>query len=304
MRSTAWAPASLPTLYRELREDAVLAEEAGLHSLWLSEHHFWYDGWCPSLLVASALALGATKRLEVGTGVFLLPLHDPERVAAAGLALEQLAPSRSQLAVGLGYREPEYDGLGVSRRRRGRRADAGLDTLAAAFAVGGPRLWVGGIAGASLDRGASRSLSLFLPSSMRVDQLRDVVAAAHESAAKAGTSLGRIGVLKYAWVTDGTARQRRAMQDRIASNIREYAGSWWVLRGVMGFQAPGLLDEQMERTAETALIGAPAEVAEGIAELTEIGVDLVVLHISADYTRPAYRHTMGEIGADVLPLLR
>ena len=39
LRSTAAAPASHPMLYRELVEDARLAEELGLHSLWLAEHH-------------------------------------------------------------------------------------------------------------------------------------------------------------------------------------------------------------------------------------------------------------------------
>jgi alkanesulfonate monooxygenase SsuD/methylene tetrahydromethanopterin reductase-like flavin-dependent oxidoreductase (luciferase family) len=225
MRATARAPVALPALYAQLVEDARLAEAAGLHSLWLSEHHFWYDGWCPAPLVAGALALGATARLHVGTGVFLLPLHDPARVAAAGLALEQFAPGRFELGVGLGYRDSEYDGLGVSRRTRGRRADAALDALASAFAAGGPRLWVGGIAEAALRRGTSRGMSLLLPSSMHLGQVRDVIAAAHDRAADAGAPLGRIGVQKYAWLTDGSSKERLAAVRRITASIREYAGA-------------------------------------------------------------------------------
>jgi alkanesulfonate monooxygenase SsuD/methylene tetrahydromethanopterin reductase-like flavin-dependent oxidoreductase (luciferase family) len=72
---------------------------------------------------------------------------------------------------------------------------------------------------------------------------------------------------------------------------------------VIGFDAPDLLDEQMNRTAETALIGSPAEVAEGIRELVEIGVDLVVLHVSGDVGGPAYREVIAGIGAEVLPLV-
>jgi alkanesulfonate monooxygenase SsuD/methylene tetrahydromethanopterin reductase-like flavin-dependent oxidoreductase (luciferase family) len=304
MRTTAAAPASLPVLYRELQDDARLAEELGFHSLWLSEHHFWYDGWCPSLLVAGASALGATSTLHVGTGVFLLPLHDADRLAAAGLALERLAPGRFELGVGIGYREPEVDGLGISRRERGKRTDRALDTVGAAWDGGGPGVWIGGIAERSLRRAADRGLSLFLPSSMRLAQLEEVIARAREAAAEAGVPLGRIGVLKNAWVTDGSTAEQRRMGELIASSTREYAGSWWLLQGGLGFEAPDLLDKQMERAIETAVVGPPEVVAGSIRELAAIGVDLVVLHVSADFTRPAYRENMRTIAADVLPLLQ
>jgi alkanesulfonate monooxygenase SsuD/methylene tetrahydromethanopterin reductase-like flavin-dependent oxidoreductase (luciferase family) len=289
MRTTAAAPASLPVLYRELQADAVLAEELGFHSLWLSEHHFWYDGWCPSLLVAGASVLGATHALHLGTGVLLLPLHDPHRLAAAGLALEEIAPGRCDLGVGLGYREPELDGL---------------DELTGAWADGGPSLWIGGIAERSLSRAATRGLSLFLPSSMRLDQLRDVIERARAAASDAGMPIGRIGVRKNAWVTDGSDAAAQRFRDQTAANIREYAGSWWMLKGSLGFDVPDLLDRQMERAAETVVVGPPEHVAESLAELAGIGVDLVVLHVSADYTRPAYREAMHTLAADVLPLLQ
>ena len=35
-------------LYRDLLEDADLAEALGFDSIWLSEHHFWFDGYCPA----------------------------------------------------------------------------------------------------------------------------------------------------------------------------------------------------------------------------------------------------------------
>ena len=82
MRSLAGAPGASPALYRALREEAALAEELGYHSLWIAEHHFWYDGWCPSPLVAAASALAATTRLHIATGVNLAALRDPDELAA------------------------------------------------------------------------------------------------------------------------------------------------------------------------------------------------------------------------------
>src|ERR1700733_568198 len=130
MRATARRPASFPRLYSELLDDARLVDELGFHSLWIAEHHFWYDGWCPAPLVAACAVLGATRRLHVGTGIMLLPLYEPddaiERVASA----YELASGRLELGVGLGYRDAEFDAFGLARRQRGRRMEAGLAALA------------------------------------------------------------------------------------------------------------------------------------------------------------------------------
>jgi alkanesulfonate monooxygenase SsuD/methylene tetrahydromethanopterin reductase-like flavin-dependent oxidoreductase (luciferase family) len=304
MRSTAAAPASTPALYRELVADARLAEELGLHSLWLSEHHFWYDGWCPALLVAAAAAAGATRRLHIGTGVFLLPLHDPHRVADAGLELERLAAGRIELGIGLGYRDAEYDALGRSRRTRGRTVDESLGVLGAAWAGGGPRVWIGGIAERPLRRAAEHGLSIFLPSSMSESQLARAIDRVRATAAEHGTPAPRIGMLKNAWVTDGGRDEERRMRDLVADAQREYAGAWWLLGGHLGFDEPALLEEQMRRASDTALVGPPAAVAQELARLAGLGVDLVVLHIATDRTRPGYRENMRRVATEVLPALR
>src|SRR5207249_1889740 len=160
----------------DLQDDARLAERLGLHSVWLSEHHFWYDGWCPAPLVAAGAVLGATDRLHVGTGVMLLPLREPAQVAAAGTALERLGPGRTHLGMGLGYRDAEYDGFGISRTVRGRRADAALDHLATAWRDCGPEVLLGGISERALRRAAHRGLGLFLPSSMTRAQVERAIA--------------------------------------------------------------------------------------------------------------------------------
>jgi alkanesulfonate monooxygenase SsuD/methylene tetrahydromethanopterin reductase-like flavin-dependent oxidoreductase (luciferase family) len=303
MRSTSGHPAGFPALYSELGEDAVLAERLGFHSLWLSEHHFWYDGWCASPLVAGAAVLAATTRLRLGTGVMLLPLHDPNRLARTGRTLGELAGDRIELGVGLGYRDVEFDGLGVSRRRRGRLADAALDILLPAWSDGGPRVWVGGLAGPALRRGAGRGLGLFLPSSMRAEQLRRVIEEAREVAAAAGARPGRIGMLKLAAVTDGSRAAAKRARDRLAGQAREYGGSWWPINGRIGFEVEDLLDQQMARNGDTALVGPPEVILHELAELERLGVDLVVLHIAPREVTPSYRDAMSVIGAEVLPRL-
>ena len=63
-------------LHRAVRT-AEVAEEAGLDSVWLAEHHFVPYGVCPSAVTLAALILGRTRRLRVGTAVSVLPNVHP-----------------------------------------------------------------------------------------------------------------------------------------------------------------------------------------------------------------------------------
>src|SRR2546430_17263310 len=61
-------------LYRDLLEDADLAEALGFDSIWLSEHHFWFDNYCPADIPAPRAILGHTRRLGRITAVMPLPM--------------------------------------------------------------------------------------------------------------------------------------------------------------------------------------------------------------------------------------
>ena len=51
MQSTKAGPRHFSYLYKELMEDATFCDELQtIKTIWQTEHHFWYDGYCPSLL--------------------------------------------------------------------------------------------------------------------------------------------------------------------------------------------------------------------------------------------------------------
>lgn len=303
MQSTAAAPSSWPLLYADLQHDARHAESLGFDSLWVAEHRFWYDGWCPQPLVAAAAALGATTRLAVGTAMHLLPQHSAERSAIAADALHRLSGRRFHLGVGLGYRDEEYDGLGLARRERGKRMDAALDLLAARFdpADHAP-VWVGGMAEPAIRRAARRGLSLLLPPTLHPGEVRAVVGMARREAAAAGALPGRVGMVKDTWL--GDPEQCRRWRASITGHYREYAGAWWMLRGQPGFSMPGLLDRQMRRTADTTVSGDAASVTDQLAALAAAGVDMLALHVSGDVTRHEYHDVMERLARDVIPRLK
>ena len=291
-----------PQLYADLQADARRVESLGYHSLWVAEHRFWYDGWCPQPLVAAAAALSATSTLTVGTAMHLLPQHDPDRSAATVAGLRALFGDRFALGVGLGYRDEEYDGLGLARNRRGALMAAGLDRLGNDRSAG--QVWVGGMAPAAVRRAAERGLSLLLPPTLSPAQVHAVAGTAAGIAEQAGHPPGRIGMVKDAWVTDGSPEHARRQLALLDTHYREYAGSWWLLQGSPGFGRPDLLDEQMRRTAQTAVVGPPDQVVEQLRELVAAGVDMLALSISHDVTRGLYRDQMDLLAAEVLPALR
>src|ERR1700712_585250 len=113
MQSTYMRPRTHGALYRETLREARLAESLGYDSFFMGEHHFAYDGYCPSLVAAASRLLAGTSTLKVGTGILLLPLHDPERIAEGVAAINDFAPGRFRLGVAGGWREVEYLASGL-----------------------------------------------------------------------------------------------------------------------------------------------------------------------------------------------
>jgi alkanesulfonate monooxygenase SsuD/methylene tetrahydromethanopterin reductase-like flavin-dependent oxidoreductase (luciferase family) len=302
MRSTAARPVSAPSLYCALQRDATLAEELGFHSLWLAEHHFWYDGWCPATLTAAAAVLGATTRLRAGTGVHLLPVWELDTARSAAETAMRLSGGRLELGVGLGYRDEEFDGYAISRRTRGRRMDRALDELQQRWAAleARPTIMVGGFSEAALQRAGRRGLGIFLPFSLDLAKLRVTIERYREIAASNGQTTGKVAMLKYAWATDGSARERERAGAMIAASAREYSGAWFSLRGQPGFESPELLARQLRLAADNALIGRPEEIALGLADLAAAGVDLVVLQVTRDDVVADHRANMADLADAVL----
>lgn len=326
LQSTAAAPRPFPVLYRDLIDRARRVEDLGFASLWLAEHRFWYDGWCPAPLVAAAAAVAATERLRFGTAMVLLPQQDPLRFAETVATLDRLSGGRIDLGVGLGHRDAEFDGLGIRRSSRGLRMDDALDILlgewsarplpadAEQFAHPGsaanpagarsscPAVWVGGMAPVALRRAARLGLSYLLPQTMYPDEVVKVVDLIRREAASARRPAGRIGMLKDAWLTTSVG-QRDEFTGRLRNHYMEESGAWWVLKGsYTGFERRDLLDRQLGRITDTALVGTPDEMAERLAVLHKAGADLVVLRFNFDVTSPReVDDQLAGFARDVLP---
>jgi alkanesulfonate monooxygenase SsuD/methylene tetrahydromethanopterin reductase-like flavin-dependent oxidoreductase (luciferase family) len=282
MQSTRSAPRNLPRAYADLPGDARRVEALGYDSLWLAEHRFWYDGWCPQPLIAIAAAAAATTRLRFGTAMALLPQHRPDAFARLASTVAALTGERLELGVGLGHRDAEFDGTGLRRDRRGAMMDAGLDALGALGTC--PPIWVGGMAPAALERGARRGTGFVLPQTLSADEVPVYVDKVRAAAAAAGVASGPVGILKDCWVTSDPA-EADDIRRRMHRHYREEAGSWWILKGEhSGFERPDLLDAQLRRVDDTALVGTADAVTGALATLRAAGIDLVALRFWFDVT--------------------
>ena len=105
------------------------AEQLGFDSVWLTEHHFCDDGYTPSPLVLGAAIGARTERMQIGTNLMLLPLHDPVRLAEDSATLSLTTGGRFDLGVGIGYRQLEFDEFGRKLSHRPSLVEEGVKVL-------------------------------------------------------------------------------------------------------------------------------------------------------------------------------
>jgi alkanesulfonate monooxygenase SsuD/methylene tetrahydromethanopterin reductase-like flavin-dependent oxidoreductase (luciferase family) len=94
------------------------AERLGAASVWLTEHHFFDDGYLPQCWTFAAAIAARTTTLRIGSGVTLLPLHDPLELAEQIALVDVISGGRAEPGFGLGYRKPEYVAFGGNFKRR------------------------------------------------------------------------------------------------------------------------------------------------------------------------------------------
>ena len=104
-------------IIKEQMELMYEAESLGFDSVWPAEHHFTEYGYCASPQVSLAAVAARTKRIRLGTGVVVLPFHNPIRVAEDFAFLDLMSDGRVDLGVGRGYQPTEYRGFGIGEKQ-------------------------------------------------------------------------------------------------------------------------------------------------------------------------------------------
>jgi alkanesulfonate monooxygenase SsuD/methylene tetrahydromethanopterin reductase-like flavin-dependent oxidoreductase (luciferase family) len=162
-------PSTIPGTKREQMLDWARAAEArGFHSLGVLDRLI-YPGYEPLVVLAAAAAV--TERIRLVTDVLLAPLRgNGAMLAKQAASLDAISNGRLTLGLGGGWRDEDFEAVGIPFRRRGRLMDELLTEMKEIWAGeergfagaigpppardGGPELLIGATVEASIRRGA------------------------------------------------------------------------------------------------------------------------------------------------------
>ena len=134
--SVPWLPGkSQEECFREALAEVDAAEALGFDAVWFTEHHFAVHGLNSGLTAWLAAVATRTRRVRIGSTVFVLPFWDPIRLAEDAATVDILSGGRLEFGAGTGYRIDEFKGFNVDpeiSRDKGREC---LDIIT--------RLWTG-----------------------------------------------------------------------------------------------------------------------------------------------------------------
>lgn len=125
---------------------AQAAETAGFDTLWAGEHHVLAtsSSTIPATsrylnpVVALTFAAAHTRTIRLGTGILLLPQHQPLILAKELASLDVLSAGRLIVGIGVGWAEAEFEALGVPFHDRGTRTDEYLAAMRAIWSEEAP----------------------------------------------------------------------------------------------------------------------------------------------------------------------
>ena len=224
-------PPDSPYTQRELYADALrqarMADDAGLDSFWVAEHHFAEDGYAAAVIPICAAVLSATRRLTAGTSIAIASFYHPIRLAEDAIALDLLSRGRFVLGLGTAYRPEEFAGMGIdpstdearleevteiveraftgrSFSHHGRFYDVPeLTVTPKPFTPGGPPIMLAGDGVADRDaaRAGERGKRYQVDPSLPLDEVKRLVAI-YDSAFSGEPGL-ELPLFNYGYVSDG-----------------------------------------------------------------------------------------------------
>lgn len=297
------------TLYRQFLAHCELAEELGIDSVWVTEHHGFDDDYLPAPLTLLAAVAARTRRVRLGTGVVVAPLHQPAEIAEQAALVDILSAGRLDLGLGAGYRPTEFALYDAAMRTRYTENDRRAHQVRELWRTGAVTpapvqdrlpIWLGYL-GPKGARRAGRLGEHLLSADARLwPTYRDALVEAGHDPARARMAGGI-----QCWVTEDPDRDWPTVAEHLAAQVDSYARHARVgtdLPPATPVDPARLLDREprsplgyfFHGTPETVAAkildytaGAPVDTVYLWAGLAGMGPELVTRHITTIATRLA-----------------
>ena len=299
------------------------AEDLGYHGIALVEHHFMGTGQISSSLSLLAYLAARTKRIRLGTGVVVLPWHNPVLLAEQVATIDQLSNGRFDFGIGRGYRPNEFAGFRMSPAEAAARYEESYAFMKRAWMsrepfdhrgefwsfdnvvidppvvqLPHPPMWVGAASRDSIIRAGREALNLLLDQIGTVDVVAERIATYRAAVEQRGGVFdpGTVGVTRALHLVknDKEWREAHEMRAKLLAHLRQQAGTAGTGPKVEKLKT---FSDSSFTIDEAALIGYPHEVAERVTKLKEAGVEYILL---ADIS--ASRDSLRTFAKEVMPL--
>jgi alkanesulfonate monooxygenase SsuD/methylene tetrahydromethanopterin reductase-like flavin-dependent oxidoreductase (luciferase family) len=288
---------SMADLYAEMLTVAEAADDAGLDSVWVSEHHFADDGYLSGTMPSLGALAAATDDVEIGTCIALAPLYDGVRLAEDAATIDNVSSDRLTLGLAIGSNPDEFDAFGVPHDERVERLVDQVDLLQAAWSEGAldydaefhdvspdvnvtPKpvdndvpIMLGGGAKPAVRRAARTADAWCAPSKLSLGGLEkrvDDIATVRENDDIEGEFTNY--VIKHGWVGDSKAAAWETMRDGYFYIQRRYAEIF------SGEPVDELDDDRKQELKEQAIFGTPEQVVDELETYRDaLGDDVHVI---------------------------
>jgi len=295
----------------ELAAEVALAEDVGLDLVVIPEHRQGPAITYGSPLTLASYILASTRRIQVATGVLVLPAHHPIHVAEAITMLDHLSDGRFTLGVGAGYQPVDLEPFGRSLADRGRVLEESLVSLKALLTQEDasfqgkffnfehvrsrprpasrphPSIWMGTWSTSGIRR-AARLCDGWIADPIRtVSEVEKMAREYYAAAERAGAAFRTVVVMREAWVDDNESVARQNFESAIMPVFNYYRR-----RGALTDPATTF----DELATDRFVIGDANQCVQSIRDIAaRTGADIVVLQL---------RHPGGPEHERVLDLIR
>jgi alkanesulfonate monooxygenase SsuD/methylene tetrahydromethanopterin reductase-like flavin-dependent oxidoreductase (luciferase family) len=291
----------LDALTRREMQAVCEAEELGFHSNFVVEHHFTGIQQVSASLNLLSFLAAKTKKIRLGTGVVVLPWHNPILLAEQVATLDLLSNGRFDFGVGRGYRPNEFAGFCIPPEEANERYEEALEVLMKAlgpnqrFSHHGKRwhfenvlveppvvqrpfpFWVGAGSAPSIKGAADRGFSLLLDQFGTVETTADRIASFRTNVELQGKAFDplTVGLTCALHVAMNEHERNAAYQQRadFYTGIQKLGAA----DAKSSLSIPNSLEATRAATEQSALIGAPDEIVARIEALRAIGVEYIIL---------------------------